>query len=70
MRSCFMAWRQTRSGSPGLRFTHTLCDIEFAESAAMEGVYDVSAISFHAYLMFRITTHCCQVRKRGRRMGR
>jgi 1,4-dihydroxy-6-naphthoate synthase len=34
---------------PGLRFTHTLCDIETLNRAAMEGVYDVSAISFHAY---------------------
>ena len=37
--------------TPGLRFTHTLCDIESLNRAAMngEGVYDVSAISFHAY---------------------
>jgi 1,4-dihydroxy-6-naphthoate synthase len=37
--------------SPGLRFTHTLCDIETLNHAAMngEGLYDVSAISFHAY---------------------
>jgi 1,4-dihydroxy-6-naphthoate synthase len=35
--------------TPGLRFTHTLCDIEALNRAAMEGVYDVSAISFHAY---------------------
>ena len=35
--------------TPGLRFTHTLCDIETLNRAAMEGVYDVSAISFHAY---------------------
>jgi 1,4-dihydroxy-6-naphthoate synthase len=34
---------------PGLRFTHTLCDIEKLNRAAMQGVYDVSAISFHAY---------------------
>src|SRR6266496_3111744 len=36
---------------PGLRFTHTLCDIETLNRAAMggEGVYDVTAISFHAY---------------------
>src|SRR5713226_8987881 len=34
---------------PGLRFTHTLCDIETLNRAAMQGVYDVSAISFHAY---------------------
>ena len=34
---------------PGLRFTHTLCDIETLNRAALEGVYDVTAISFHAY---------------------
>jgi 1,4-dihydroxy-6-naphthoate synthase len=35
--------------TPGLRFTHTLCDIESLNQKAREGVYDVSAISFHAY---------------------
>jgi len=35
--------------TPGLRFTHTLCDIETLNQKACEGVYDVSAISFHAY---------------------
>jgi 1,4-dihydroxy-6-naphthoate synthase len=34
---------------PGLRFAHTLCDIETLNRKAMEGVYDVTAISFHAY---------------------
>jgi 1,4-dihydroxy-6-naphthoate synthase len=34
---------------PGLKFTHTLCDIETLNRKAMEGYYDVSAISFHAY---------------------
>lgn len=34
---------------PGLRFTHTLCDIETLNRKAMEGVYDVTAISFHAF---------------------
>src|SRR5258706_7889368 len=34
---------------PGLRFQHTLCDIETLNRKAREGVYDVSAISFHAY---------------------
>jgi 1,4-dihydroxy-6-naphthoate synthase len=34
---------------PGLRFTHTLTDIETLNRKAMEGVYDVTAISFHAY---------------------
>lgn len=34
---------------PGLRFTHTLCDIETLNRKAREAVYDVTAISFHAY---------------------
>jgi 1,4-dihydroxy-6-naphthoate synthase len=34
---------------PGLKFTHTLTDIETLNRKAMEGYYDVSAISFHAY---------------------
>ena len=36
---------------PGLRFTHTLCDIQTLNQKAMEGngLYDVTAISFHAY---------------------
>ncbi len=37
----------------GLRLTHTLCDIQTLNQKAMdgdgEGVYDVTAISFHAY---------------------
>ena len=35
--------------TPGLRFTHTLCDIETLNQKGREGVYDVTAISFHAY---------------------
>ena len=35
--------------TPGLRFTHTLCDIQTLNQKAQEGVYDVTAISFHAY---------------------
>ncbi len=34
---------------PGLKFNHTLTDIETLNRKAMEGVYDVTAISFHAY---------------------
>ncbi len=34
---------------PGLRFSHTLCDIETLNQKAREGVYDITAISFHAY---------------------
>jgi 1,4-dihydroxy-6-naphthoate synthase len=32
-----------------LRFHHTLSDIETLNSKALEGVYEVTAISFHAY---------------------
>jgi 1,4-dihydroxy-6-naphthoate synthase len=34
---------------PGLKFAHTLCDIETLNRKAMEAYYDVTAISFHAY---------------------
>jgi len=34
---------------PGVKFTHTLCDIETLNHKAMEGFYDITAISFHAY---------------------
>jgi len=34
---------------PGLKFSHTLTDIETLNRKAMEGFYDVTAISFHAY---------------------
>ncbi|HXW92423.1 MAG TPA: MqnA/MqnD/SBP family protein [Terriglobales bacterium] len=34
---------------PGLKFSHTLCDIETLNRYARDGVYDVTAISFHAY---------------------
>jgi 1,4-dihydroxy-6-naphthoate synthase len=35
--------------TPGLRFNHTLCDIETLNQKAREGAYDITAISFHAY---------------------
>lgn len=35
--------------TPGLKFTHSLCDIQTLNQMAMKGHYDVSAISFHAY---------------------
>src|SRR3981081_2864595 len=34
---------------PGLKFTHTLCDIQALNQKAHDGIYDVTAISFHAY---------------------
>lgn len=34
---------------PDVKFTHTLCDIETLNRKALEGFYDITAISFHAY---------------------
>jgi 1,4-dihydroxy-6-naphthoate synthase len=47
----FYALATNKVRVPGLRFTHTLCDIETLNRQAMEGngAYDVTAISFHAY---------------------
>ena len=47
----FYALATNKVRVPGLRFTHTLCDIETLNQKAREGegVYDVTAISFHAY---------------------
>ena len=45
----FYALATNKVRSHGLRFTHTLCDIETLNRKAQEGVYDVTAISFHAY---------------------
>jgi 1,4-dihydroxy-6-naphthoate synthase len=47
----FYALATDRVRLPGLRFTHTLSDIQTLNQKAIEGdgVYDVTAISFHAY---------------------
>jgi 1,4-dihydroxy-6-naphthoate synthase len=47
----FYALATNKVRIPGLRFSHTLCDIETLNRKATEdgGVYDVTAISFHAY---------------------
>jgi 1,4-dihydroxy-6-naphthoate synthase len=47
----FYALATNRVRSPGIRYTHTLCDIETLNRMAREGdgYYDVTAISFHAY---------------------
>ena len=45
----FYALATNKVRVPGLRFTHTLCDIETLNRKAQEGVYDVTAISFHAF---------------------
>ncbi len=47
----FYALATGRVRSPGIRYTHTLCDIQTLNQRAREGdgFYDVTAISFHAY---------------------
>ncbi|HZD95528.1 MAG TPA: MqnA/MqnD/SBP family protein, partial [Candidatus Sulfotelmatobacter sp.] len=45
----FYALATNKVRVPGLKFTHTLTDIETLNRKAMQGFYDVSAISFHAY---------------------
>ena len=45
----FYALATNKVRVPGLRFTHTLCDIETLNHKARQGVYHVTAISFHAY---------------------
>lgn len=42
-----LATRKVRT--PGLKFTHVLADIETLNQGARQELYDVSAISFHAY---------------------
>lgn len=42
-----LATRKVRT--PGLKFTHVLADIETLNQAARQEVYDVTAVSFHAY---------------------
>jgi len=45
----FYALATHRVRASGIKFTHTLCDIETLNRKALEGFYDVTAISFHAY---------------------
>lgn len=45
----FYALATNKVRVPSLKFSHTLTDIETLNRKAMEGFYDVSAISFHAY---------------------
>ena len=45
----FYALATKKIGAPDLSFTHQLEDIESLNRKALEGVYDVTAISFHAY---------------------
>lgn len=45
----FSALAAGKIDTGGYSFVHTLKDIETLNRAALEGVYDISAISFHAY---------------------
>src|SRR5712671_1679333 len=45
----FYALATNKVRVPGLKFSHTLTDIETLNRKAMDGFYDVTAISFHAY---------------------
>ena len=45
----FYGLATNRVSLPGIKFEHTLCDIETLNRRALEGHYDVTAISFHAY---------------------
>jgi 1,4-dihydroxy-6-naphthoate synthase len=46
----FYALAKDKVTVPGLRFTHTLCDIETLNQRAIrEAFFDITAVSFHAY---------------------
>jgi len=45
----FYALAQGKVGSPALEFRHHLSDIETLNRQAMEGQWDVTAVSFHAF---------------------
>jgi 1,4-dihydroxy-6-naphthoate synthase len=45
----FYALATRKIGAPDLSFTHRLEDIESLNRKALAGVYDITAISFHAY---------------------
>jgi 1,4-dihydroxy-6-naphthoate synthase len=45
----FYALATNKVRASGVKFTHTLCDIETLNRKALDGFYDVTAISFHAY---------------------
>src|SRR5580658_5411490 len=49
----FYALATNKVKSPGLKFTHILCDIETLNQAADIETYDVTAISFAAYAYLR-----------------
>jgi 1,4-dihydroxy-6-naphthoate synthase len=45
----FYALATNKVQAQGLKFEHTLCDIETLNRRALDAYYDVTAISFHAY---------------------
>ena len=45
----FYALATKKIGARGISFTHRLEDIESLNRKALEGIYDITAISFHAY---------------------
>lgn len=45
----FYAIAAGKVGAEGIKFVHELSDIETLNRRAMEGAYDVTAVSFHAY---------------------
>ncbi|MGH9533977.1 MAG: menaquinone biosynthesis family protein [Terriglobales bacterium] len=45
----FYALAANKLPTPGLRFTHVLADIETLNRKALEGEYEITAVSFHAY---------------------
>ncbi len=49
----FYALATNRVKTPGLKFTHVLCDIETLNHEADRETYDVTAISFSAYAFLR-----------------
>jgi 5,8-dihydroxy-2-naphthoate synthase len=49
----FYALATNRVKTPGMKFTHLLCDIETLNQAADRETYDITAISFAAYAYLR-----------------
>ena len=49
MRSCSTGWPPGRCDRRWFTFRHVLEDIESLNRKATEGLYDLTAISYHAY---------------------
>jgi len=48
-RSCFYGLATRKIRSPKVSFRHVLEDIESLNRKAVDGLYDLTAISYHAY---------------------